>query len=64
MNDKTIAFIIGIVSSSAAYGFWKNILTAIIVAFVGGLVTWGTRELCEYAKRRYQRKKKHQKETR
>lgn len=58
MNDKTLSFIVGIISSSAAFEFWNNVITAMAVAFVGGLVTWGTREFLDYCKTKWKKHKK------
>lgn len=52
MNDKTASFVVGIISSTAAFELWESILMAAFVALIGGLVSWLTKELLDYIKRR------------
>lgn len=58
MNNKHFSFIIGVISAGAAWEFWTSVLTAMAVAFVGGLVTWGTREALDWLKFRLKHKHK------
>ena len=52
MNNKTPIFL-GFISGGAAQIFTEKILTVVVMAFVGALIGWITKELCNYLKSKW-----------